>query len=197
METEHPRVDPIPPGDPARHAALEQLEKGLASLEPAPRDHGRVALLVRRVAGGVREQPARLRLTPEAGVPEDAWGRGENPRLEAQISVMEIDVANLIANGQPVTLFGDNLFLSLDLSVENLPPGSRVRVGTATMEVTPKAHNGCRKFHARFGSDALRFVSKPDLRHRNFRGIYMRVVEGGDVAPGDLVTVIARGPTPS
>jgi MOSC domain-containing protein YiiM len=62
------------------------------------------------------------------------------------------------------------------------------------MEVTPKAHNGCRKFHARFGSDALSFVSRPDLRHRNFRGIYMRVVEGGDVAPGDPVSVIARGP---
>jgi MOSC domain-containing protein YiiM len=106
---------------------------------------------------------------------------------------MQRDVAELIANGQPLTLFGDNLFLDLDLSVSNLPTGSRVHVGGATLEVTPKPHNGCKKFHARFGPDALRFVSKPDLRHRNLRGIYMRVVQPGEAAPGDPVEVIARG----
>jgi len=105
---------------------------------------------------------------------------------------MQVDVAGLIANGQPLTLFGDNLFLDLDLSAANLPAGSRVRVGGATLEVTPKPHNGCRKFHARFGPEALRFVSKPDLRPRNFRGIYMRVVEPGEVALGDAVEVLAR-----
>jgi len=90
-------------------------------------------------------------------------------------------------------LFGDNLFLDLDLSVDNLPLGSRVRVGGATLEVTPKPHIGCRKFQARFGPDALRFVSKPALRHRNLRGIYMRVFEAGDAGPGDAVEVLARG----
>lgn len=74
----------------------------------------------------------------------------------------------------------------------NLPPGSRLRVGGATLEVTPKPHNGCRKFRARFGDDALRFVSLPELRPRNLRGIYMRVVDGGEVAPGDAVDVISR-----
>jgi len=58
-------------------------------------------------------------------------------------------------------------------------------------------HNGRRKFRARFGGDALRFVAKADLRHRNLRGIYMRTVEGGDIAPGDLVKVIARAPLPA
>jgi len=65
---------------------------------------------------------------------------------DAQISVMQREVAELIANGQPLTLFGDNLFVEIDLSVRSLPPGSRVRIGTAILEVTPKAHNGCRKF---------------------------------------------------
>jgi len=105
---------------------------------------------------------------------------------------MQTDVAELIANGQPLTLFGDNLFLDLDLSATNLPPGSLVRIGGATMEVTPKPHNGCQKFRARFGSEALRFVSKPDLRRRNLRGIYMRVVQRGEVAAGDPVEVITR-----
>ena len=109
-----------------------------------------------------------------------------------QIAVMQTAVAELIANGQTLTLFGDNLFLELDLSAANLPAGSRLRVGGAVLEVTPMPHNGCRKFQARFGQDALRFVSVMQLRHRNLRGIYMRVVEPGDVQPGDAVEVLAR-----
>jgi len=105
---------------------------------------------------------------------------------------MQIDVAELIANGQPLVLFGDNLFLSLDLSVDNLPAGSRVLVGAAVLEVTPMPHLGCRKFRGRFGADALRFVSKAELRHRNLRGVYVRTLEGGELASGDPVEVIAR-----
>jgi MOSC domain-containing protein YiiM len=131
-------------------------------------------------------------LAPEIGVSLDTWGRQAEPHCDRQITVMQIDVAELIANGQPLTLFGDNLFLDLDLSACNLQTGSRVRIGGAILEVTPMPHNGCRKFRARFGDDALRFVSKPELRHRNLRGIYMRVVERGEVASGDAVEVIAR-----
>lgn len=105
---------------------------------------------------------------------------------------MQIDVARLVANGQALTVFGDNLFLDLDLSVENLPIGSQVRIGSARLEVTPKPHNGCRKFAARFGHDALRLVSKPELRHRKLRGIYMRVLEAGATGPGDVVEVLSR-----
>jgi MOSC domain-containing protein YiiM len=109
-----------------------------------------------------------------------------------QIAVLQKDVAELIANGQPLTLFGNCLILDLDLSSGNLPPGSRVQVGGAGLEVTPMPHNGCRKFHARFGNDALRFVSMRELRRRNLRGIYMRVVTGGEVGVGDPVDVISR-----
>jgi ribosomal protein S18 acetylase RimI-like enzyme len=105
---------------------------------------------------------------------------------------MQRDVADLIANGQPLTLFGDNLFLDLDLSAANLPPGSRVRIGPAVLETTALAHNGCKKFRTRFGDDALRFVSTPRLRPRNLRGIFMRVIQGGEVGAGDAVEVLAR-----
>jgi MOSC domain-containing protein YiiM len=105
---------------------------------------------------------------------------------------MELAVAELIANGQPLTLFGDNLFLTLDLSTPNLPPGTRLRIGGAVLEVTPKEHNGCHKFRGRFGTDALRFVSTRPLRHRNLRGIYMRVLDEGEIGPGDGVEVLAR-----
>ncbi len=154
-------------------------------------------MIVARKEGGRRESPDRVRLEADAGVPGDAWGRQQGPHAERAITVMQFDVAELIANGQPLTLFGDNLFLTLDLSTDNLPPGSRVRAGGAVLEVTAMPHNGCRKFRGRFGADAQQFVSKPELRHRNLRGIYMRTVEGGEVAPGDPVEVIARAPLPA
>jgi MOSC domain-containing protein YiiM len=134
-----------------------------------------------------------VQLAPGVGMPGDA--RGRDPELDeaSQLAVMQRDVAELVANGQPLTLFGDNLFLDLDLSTHNLPAGSRLRVGQVLLEVTTLPHNGCVKFRGRFGDNALRFVSKKELRHRNLRGIYMRVVEAGEVVLGDMVEVISRG----
>lgn len=179
-------------GNPDRFLTFDDLRRTFDALPCAPRTRGRVVLIVRRRELGRREAPDRLRLTQETGVPGDAWIDRGQPDLAAQIAVMQVDVAELIANGQPLELFGDNLFLELDLSVENIPPGSRLLIGTATVEVTPKPHNGCRKFRARFGLEAQRFVADPQLRQRNLRGIYMRVLEPGEVSVGDPVEVISR-----
>jgi MOSC domain-containing protein YiiM len=185
-------IDSSSPGDPSRHLSLDDLERGLSALPNAPANPGRLVLIVRKGEGGLRETPERTPLTPDAGLPGDAWGRRRQPKPEAQLSVMQIAVAELIANGQPLELIGDNLLLDLDLSRDNLPVGSRVRMGTTTLEVTPKPHNGCQKFQARFGAGALRFVSKPEIRHRNLRGVYMRVIEAGEIALGDPVELIRR-----
>ncbi|MFI5365790.1 MAG: MOSC domain-containing protein [Candidatus Binatia bacterium] len=181
-------------GDPSRFRTLEELEHGLRALPSASTRSGRVALIVARRDGGRRDTLQRVRLTPGAGVPGDAWSRRVEPDGDAQITVMQMDVAQLLANGQPLTLFGDNLFVDLDLSVANLPTGSRLRLGTAVVVVTPKPHDGCRKFRARFGGDALRLVSMPALRSRNLRGIYMRAVEPGEVAAGDAVEIVSTAP---
>lgn len=187
-----PTIDSQTVGDPSRFLPLDVLETRLAELPPAPRDLGTLTLIVRRREGGTRELLERVALTPEEGLPGDAWGRRPPLNPEAQLAVIQTDIAELIANGQPLPLFGDNLFLNLDLSRENLPTGSRLRVGAAVLEVTPKPHNGCAKFHARFGAAALRFASHPDRRHLNLRGIYLKVVEGGELAVGDAVMVLSR-----
>jgi hypothetical protein len=122
------------PGNPERHLPFEHLCRALHELHGAPQDNGRLALIVRRLEQGRRETPERLLLTPEAGVTGDAWGRAVDRDPAAQIAVMQADVARLIANGQPLGLFGDSLFLELDLSRENLPTGSRLRIGGATLE---------------------------------------------------------------
>jgi hypothetical protein len=178
-------------GDPLTHQRLETLEARLRTLT-TPRDIGRVTLIVRRAEQGRRECLDRVTLTTHSGIPGDSWGRRPGASLDAQLTVIQSDVAQLIANGQPLPLFGDNLYLDLDLSAENLPTGARVRAGSVVLEVSALPHNGCQKFNARFGNDALKFVSKKDLRHHNLRGIYMRVVEPGELAVGDRVEVISR-----
>ena len=179
-------------GDASRHRPFAELEASLSALAELPKDSGRLALIVRRPADGVRETPQTVRLTPEEGVPGDSWGRSPSRKLDAQIAVMRRDVAELIANGQPLTLFGDSLFVDFDISTPNLPTGSRLRVGEAVVEVTPMPHNGCAKFKGRFGQDALVFVNAKPTRHLNLRGIYWKVVEPGEVSVGAEIRVISR-----
>jgi hypothetical protein len=182
-------IDSTTMGDPEQFRLLEDLVRMLESLPTAPTDQGQVRLVVMKGEGGRRETPERVFLNPIGKALENA---GDDREDEDQLAIMQHGVAELIANGQPLPLFGDNLFLDLDLSLENLPPGSQLRVGRAILQVTPLPHNGCSKFRGRFGDNALRFVSKQELRHRNLRGIYMRVLEGGEVDPGDRVEVLSR-----
>lgn len=184
-------IGPGPRGDPKHHQPLAVLEAALRARRPASPTSGRVVLLVRRLAGGARETPASVRLDRDEGLPGDDWS-GRPPRdPDAQLAVMHRDVAELIASGQALTLFGDNLFVDIDLSAANQQPGTRFRVGTAIVSATPKPHNGCAKFHQRFGADALRFVQAPATRDQNLRGVYWKVIEPGEVRIGDPIERLA------
>jgi MOSC domain-containing protein YiiM len=104
---------------------------------------------------------------------------------------MRRDVAELISNGQALTVCGDNLFVDFDIAAGSLAIGARLRVGAALVEVTPKPHNGCMKFKQRFGQDALKFVNRPSTRDQNLRGIYWKVVEAGEVSVGAAIQVVS------
>src|SRR5438552_9871695 len=157
---------------PTMHLSYTALEEGLRRLPPPPTDEGTVALVVARPDVGARLTPERCRLTPDGGVDGDRWAQRENPDPTMQITVMRADVARLIANGQPLSLPGDNLLVELDLSPSNLPTGTRLRVGTALCEVTPKPHTGCGKFAARFGPDARDVTAAEEFQEWRLRGLY-------------------------
>ena len=175
-------------GDPARFRSFDDLERALKALPPAPKERGRVALIVARGADGLRSCLDRVRLEPGRGIPGDAWGRRPHLSADGSITAMRRDVAELLANGQPILLAGDQLFVDFDLSAANVPPGTRLRAGTSILEVTPKPHNGCSKFSRRFGPDALRLTQ--ELRPLNLRGVYLKVVEAGELAAGDALEVL-------
>lgn len=179
-------------GDPARYLSTAELEVGLRALLPPPKDAGRLTFIVRRPTKESREVLRRARLSPEGGLPGDGWSQKVSPDPTAQLAVMQTGVAELVANGQSLALFGDNLFVDLDLSEANLPVGSRLRVGGAVVEVTSMPHDGCHKFNQRFGSDALRFVNKKPTRHLNLRGIFWHVIEAGEIEVGSPVQVLSR-----
>ncbi len=174
----------------ARHLSLAELDAGLRALPAAPQSRGTLRLIVRRLADGSRETPTKVVLGCAEGVPGDDWIRRPPQKPDAQLAVMRTDIATLIAAGQPLTTFGDNLLVDLDLSDAALPAGTRLRVGRALVEVTPEPHNGCAKFNARFGNDALRLVQRKDTRDQNYRGVYWRVIEDGEVAVGDAIEVL-------
>lgn len=176
----------------AGHLPFEVLAERLRGLPAPPRDRGTVVLVVARPEVEARRTPERCRLTVEAGVEGDRWSQKPGVSTENQLTVMRADVARVIANGQPLSLFGDNLQVELDLSTGNLPAGARLRVGTAICEVTPKPHTGCGKFAARFGQDARDVTNAPEFADDHLRGIHFRVIEPGEVGPGDEIHVLSR-----
>ena len=177
------------------HLSLEDLEAGLAEIRRSPRDAGRVELVVRRPAEDEREVLAEGVLDRHEGLVGDTWKvRGSKRTADGsahpdmQLNVINARLSALVA-GQPARrpLAGDQLHVDLDLSLANLPPGTRLELGSAVIEVTEQPHLGCHKFASRFGQDALRFVNSPLGRDLRLRGLNARVVVGGTVRPGDVV----------
>jgi MOSC domain-containing protein YiiM len=179
---------------------LAQLEAGLPTLAESPQDDGVLEMIVRRPADDERDVLDTGELDPAEGLAGDNWRTRGSHRTsdgrahpDRQITLMNARVAELVAHDRARwPLAGDQLFVDLDLSPENLPVGTTLGIGEqAILEVTAEAHAGCGKFADRFGADALTFVNSPEGRARHRRGIYARVVQRGVIRTGDSVRKIA------
>ena len=137
----------------------DELETGLDKVRQSPKDVGLLAYIVRRPESGEREVLAEAALDSVLGLVGDNWmARGSrhtpdgSAHPDMQLTVMNARAIALVAqNEDRWKLAGDQLYIDIDLSVDNLPAGIRLAVGSAVIEVTSESHTGCKHFAARFG----------------------------------------------
>jgi MOSC domain-containing protein YiiM len=167
----------------------DEIESRLALLPRPSARVGRVERVVLRLADEKRSCPGVIRLDVGSGAVGDRWAMGKSPDPLAQVTVMRADIASLFCDGGDYSLLGDNIFAHLDTSSAALPAGTRLRIGTALCEVTPKPHTGCSKFAARVGKAAWKFTLSPERLADQLRGVHVAVLESGDVRDGDPIVV--------
>jgi len=182
-----------------QHLTTQELEAGLDDIRRSPSDGGVLKLIVRRPETEQREVLTEGTLDPALGLVGDNWlARGNRHTAdgsadpEMQLNIMNARVISLVAQDpERWALAGDQLYIDMDLSPENLPPGTRLSIGSAIIEVTPPPHTGCKKFVSRFGKDAMVFVNSGVGRQLNLRGINAKVIQAGTIRTNDVAEKIS------
>jgi len=177
-----------------KHLCATELEAGLDNIRQSPKDNGTLDMIVRRPDVDEREVLDQGKLDIAEGLVGDTWKSRGSSRTDdgsahpdMQLNIMNSRVINLVATSRERwPLAGDQLFMDLDLSEDNLPPGARLELGTAVIEVTAIPHTGCKKFVERFGLDAMKFVNS-GISNLKLRGINAKVVRPGLIRAGDKV----------
>ena len=185
----------------AAHPTREELEAGLDEIRKSPKETGVLQLIVRRPRIDAREVLQEGQLDPAVGLVGDTWNaRGSrrtsdgSPHPDMQLNIMNARAAQLVAGDTSRwTLAGDQLFLDMDLSKDNLPAGTRMALGSSVIEVTEPPHTGCGKFRARYGVEAMTFVNSPIGRALCLRGINAKVVQPGTIRVGDTAKKLSPG----
>jgi hypothetical protein len=180
------------------HLTLQELEKGLPEILRSPKNPGRLEAIVIRPKSKERVSLSECELSAESGTHGDRWADGcwmklpdGNPHPDVQIAITNSRVIDLVAQARDRwELAGDNLYVDMDLSDENLPLGQRLSIGPVTLEITGVPHNGCQWYGERYGVEALKFVNSPEGKKHHLRGIYAKVIEAGVVSVGDEIRKI-------
>lgn len=181
-----------------KHLTMEELEAGLDEIRQSPKDEGVLELIVRRPLLDEREVLEEGELHPADGLVGDSWrtrGSSRTPdgssHPDMQLNIMNARAIALVAQHKDRwPLAGDQLFIDMDLSAENLPAGTRLALGSAIIEVTEQPHTGCKKFVARFGLDAMKFVNSSVGKQLHLRGINAKVVQPGMIRVGNKIKKI-------
>lgn len=178
-----------------KHLTMDELNAGLQTIRDAPKEEGVLELIVRRPEVNGREVLQEGELDLVEGLVGDTWIKRASSRTadrsahpDMQLNVMNSRVTSLIAPDRSRwPLAGDQLYVDFDLSAANVPPGTQLALGSAVIEVTDQPHTGCKKFKARFGLDALKFISTPVGKELQMRGINAKVVQPGTIRAGDMM----------
>ncbi|MBK8181324.1 MAG: hypothetical protein IPK67_21070 [Planctomycetes bacterium] len=167
------------------------------ALPRSPRERGSVHTLVLRTGPGLRATPEELELVPGRGAVGDAWVGHPHSEPGNELALMNVHVLRAVCEGDDsrMSLSGDNLLVDLDLSEENLPPGTLLSVGTALLRVSPTPHRPCKKFVERFGATAAKRIARANRIGRRGRGVLCTIERPGRVRRGDAIEVL-RGTGP-
>ncbi len=182
----------------ADHLTRAELQAGLPHILASPADDGVLEAIVVRPASGLREEPQSCDISAAGGVRGDHWAQGcwlstddGDPHPDVQICIMNARcIAHIAGSRERWALAGDNLFVDFDIRPENLPPGQRLRIGTAVIEITAVKHAACKSFVERYGQSAAVFVNARKGMSLRLRGVYARVIEDGRVTVGDRVVKV-------
>ncbi len=182
----------------ASHLTRAELQAGLPHILGSPEDDGVLEAIVIRPGPGLRQELQSCEISLAGGTHGDHWAKGcwmstddGKPHPDVQICIMNARcIAHVAQQRERWALVGDNLFIDLDIRPENLPPGQRLRIGTAVIEITDTLHTGCASFAKHYGQSAVVFVNARKGRSLRLRGVYARVVEDGRVTAGDRVVKV-------
>lgn len=177
------------------YVPMVELEAGLDHIRQSPRDLGMLRMIVRRPGENDRENLDEGQLSLTDGLVGDNWKMRSSRHMpdgsanpDAQITVMNARAIALIAQTQDRwPLAGDQLYIDLDISTDNLPTGTRLAIGEAMIEISAVPHTGCRKFSDRFGVEAMKFVNSAEGKQLHLRGINTRIVQAGTIRVGDVI----------
>jgi len=183
-----------------KHLSTSEIEAGLAHVLASPRSGALLAAIRRRPAAGQREELDSCEVSVARGLEGDHWANGAwksladgRPDPDVQISFMNSRFIELIATSRANWApSGNNFFVDMDLSFENLPTGQRLSLGSAEFEISPVPNTGCKFFIERYGRDACVYVNVGAARDRRLRGVYAKVVKDGRVSVGDRLEKLPR-----
>ena len=183
-----------------KQLTMLELEEGMETIRQSPKDLGLLKMIVRRPTMDEREILEECELNREQGLAGDSWkdrGSSHTPdgsaNINAQLTIMNARVIALLAQEEARwPLAGDQLYIDMDLSEDNIPPGTQLTIGSAVIEVSAQPHSGCKKFSSRFGADAIKFVNSPEGKQLHLRGINTRVIQPGTIRVGDAMKKIQK-----
>ena len=172
-----------------------ELESHLVEIKKSPSQKGTVDLIVCRPQVNERQELNMGELTIHEGLVGDIWrkmlDKGSNKYVnpDTQLALINSRVISVIASDKNKwKLAGDQFYVDFDLSKNNVSTGSRLKIGSAIIEVTKEPHLGCNKFSKRFGKDAVKFVNSSMGQLLNLRGIYAKVITPGYVELGAVIS---------
>ena len=176
------------------HLTTDELEDELEYILSAPKDQGVLELIVRRPKVDKREVLEEGIIDLNEGLVGDNWktrGSSRTPDRSAhpdmQLNIMNARVISVIARDKSRwPLAGDQLYIDIDMSEKNLPPGTQLSIGSAIIEITSIPHLGCKKFAERFGVESMKFINSPRGKELHLRGLNARVIQTGKIRVGDI-----------